>query len=678
MSVFSKIQPKAFSRHLFFFMGLLLLTLFLSACGGSSSSEPPPPTPPVVTPPAVLKNIIVTPVSTNIAQGLTQTFTAVGLYSDGSSSAITNVNWSTSASNLATIDANGLLIAKSAGTLTVTATQGSISASAPLTISAAALKVVSITVPLTTIPKGLKEKLSATGLFTDGSTQNLNNIIWSSSDSTVATVDPTGQFLAKGTGTVTIYASLNGLTSSVTITVTAAVLQSLKLQPPSPSVAAGLTQQFTVNGIYSDGTTLNLSNLTWSSSNTAIATVNTSGLVTTKKTGSSTISASINGITGSAPLTVTTAVLKLITIASPLKDIPIGLTAQLTATGQYSDGTTQILNNAKWTSSDTNTAIVTSTGLVTALSFTQPASANAVIKAELDGIKGSFVITLTPAIPTSIQIIGSDQAYVGLTKGYTVKANLSDGTTSPNLIDTTTWSSSNSNIAVFTNQDFSANFKAIAIGSFTISATYKGLNSSKTVTVNPAVLIELDINLNDANGGTTSGPDGNFGSGVNSGLLVAKATSSTGSSSIVTLDKVTISDPSVISIDTTGHYQVLKQSGFVLITGQYQGLQRTVALDTSSLRYYYLLGPQILTLYGLPSYYSLQLAPTGGETNLLSTSVYLPASNQLSDPSIINFIRSGRFNSQATTLNSGTTSALVNVANLPSTLKWYEYFKVLP
>ncbi|WP_410209230.1 Ig-like domain-containing protein [Aquirhabdus sp.] len=666
MITLSRIHPKSFSRHLFFFMGLLFLTLFLSACGDSSSSEPPPPTPPIVTPPAVLKNIIVTPVSTNIAQGLTQTFTAVGLYSDGSSSAITNVNWSTSASNLATIDANGLLTAKSAGTLTVTATQGNISASAPLTISAAALKVVSITAPLITIPKGLKEKLSATGLFTDESTQNLNNIIWSSSDSTVATVDPTGQFFAKGTGTVTIYASLNGMTSSVTITVSAAVLQSLKLQPPSTSVAAGLTQQFTVSGIYSDGTTLNLSNLTWSSSNTAIATVNTSGLVTTKIPGTSTISASINGITGSAPLTVTAAVLKSITL-SPATNIPAGLTLQLTATGHYSDGTTQTLNNAQWTSSNTSGAIVSSTGLVTGLKVSTET-----ISVALNGIQASVKIDILAAIPVSLQILGPDQTYLGLTRAYTLQAKMSDGTTLSNInVQTATWSSSNSAIAVYTG---SGQFKSVAVGPFTISVTYHTVNSSKVVTVNPASLTELDVNLNDVNGGTSLNPNGSFG-GVTSGLLVAKATLTNGTSSVVTLDNLTISDPSVISIDTSGHYQVLKQSGSALITGEYHGLKRTVALDASSLTYSYIQGPQTLAV-AQRGYYSSITSYLGGDVYGYRYGNYEPNSTQMSNP-IMSFHSSGQLNTEGTALSIGTTTAVAN-SIINSSITWYEYFTVIP
>jgi PKD repeat protein len=82
-------------------------------------------------------------------------------------------------------------------------------------------------------------------------------------------------------------------------------LQSIAVTPASPSVAVGGTQQFTATGTYADGSTQNLtSQATWSSSSTAIATVNASGLATAVSAGSTTISATFGGLTGSASLTV--------------------------------------------------------------------------------------------------------------------------------------------------------------------------------------------------------------------------------------------------------------------------------------------------------------------------------------------------------------------------------------
>ena len=83
-------------------------------------------------------------------------------------------------------------------------------------------------------------------------------------------------------------------------------LSSIAVTPASPSIVSGVTQQFAATGTYSDGSTQNLtSSVTWTSSNTAVATINTSGLATAVSAGNTTIQAALASITGSTGLTVT-------------------------------------------------------------------------------------------------------------------------------------------------------------------------------------------------------------------------------------------------------------------------------------------------------------------------------------------------------------------------------------
>ena len=86
------------------------------------------------------------------------------------------------------------------------------------------------------------------------------------------------------------------------------MLQSIAVTPANPSVAKGLTQQFTATGTFSDSTTQNLtSQVTWASATTSVATINAAGLATAVAPGTSTISAALGGVTGSTVLTVTAA-----------------------------------------------------------------------------------------------------------------------------------------------------------------------------------------------------------------------------------------------------------------------------------------------------------------------------------------------------------------------------------
>ncbi|MDA8430935.1 MAG: DUF4082 domain-containing protein [Geobacteraceae bacterium] len=86
----------------------------------------------------------------------------------------------------------------------------------------------------------------------------------------------------------------------------APLLTSLTVTPANQRIAIGTVQQFTATGIYSDGSTQNLtSQVTWNSSDTGVATITGTGLVTASTTGVAAVSATLNGISGSTNLTVT-------------------------------------------------------------------------------------------------------------------------------------------------------------------------------------------------------------------------------------------------------------------------------------------------------------------------------------------------------------------------------------
>src|SRR6185369_10064344 len=99
------------------------------------------------------------------------------------------------------------------------------------------------------------------------------------------------------------------------LTVTAATLQSIAVTPANPSLAKGLTQQFTATGTFSDNSTEDLTaQVTWASATPATATIDSSGLATAIALGTSTISATLGGVTGSTVLTVTAATLQSIAV----------------------------------------------------------------------------------------------------------------------------------------------------------------------------------------------------------------------------------------------------------------------------------------------------------------------------------------------------------------------------
>ena len=196
--------------------------------------------------------------------------------------------------------------------------------------SAGTLQSIAVTPANPSVAAGLTEQFDATGTYSDGSTQDLTTqVTWASATTSVATISNAsgsqGLATAIAQGSSTISATLGSIAGSTTLTVTAPVLQSIAVTPASPSVPKGLTQQFTATGTYSDNSTQDLtSQVTWASATTSVATINTAGLATAVATGTSSISATLGGVSGSTVLTVSAAVLQSIAVTPANPTSPRG------------------------------------------------------------------------------------------------------------------------------------------------------------------------------------------------------------------------------------------------------------------------------------------------------------------------------------------------------------------
>jgi 6-phosphogluconolactonase (cycloisomerase 2 family) len=251
------------------------------------------------------------------------------------------------------------------------------------------LSSIAVTAVSASIVVGGTDQFTATGTYSDGTTKNITTTVtWTSGATATATVVSTsGLATGVAAGSTTIIATLGSVTGNAALTVTApiATLASIAVTAVSASIVVGGTDQFTATGTYSDGTTKNITTtVTWSSGATATATVvSTSGLATGVAAGSTTIIATLGTVTGNAALTVTAPVVTLvsITITPAAPTLFNGTTQQLTATGNYSNGTHQTLTTGiTWTSSVPTVATVSAAGgLATAVGIgtTQVTAASA-------------------------------------------------------------------------------------------------------------------------------------------------------------------------------------------------------------------------------------------------------------------------------------------------------------
>lgn len=221
----------------------------------------------------------------------------------------------------------------------------------------ATLTSISVTPANPSIANGASQQYSATGTYSDNSTQVITgSVTWSSSDTSKATVSSVGLATGVAAGTSVITATSGSLfgTSMLTVTAQTATLVSIVITPANPSISTVATQQFTATGAYSDSTAQDITgSVTWSSSNTSKAAISSAGMATGIAAGTSIISATVGSIFGTTTLTVTVPVKTLtsITVSPSNSSIIYGVTQQFTVTGTYTDSTSAILTTGiAWTS----------------------------------------------------------------------------------------------------------------------------------------------------------------------------------------------------------------------------------------------------------------------------------------------------------------------------------------
>ncbi len=200
----------------------------------------------------------------------------------------------------------------------------------------AAVTAVVVTPIDATVPIGATRQFTATASFIDGTSRDVTTLSAWTSDNTAAAGVGSDSGLATGAsaGTAVIRAAFGGMSTSANLTVTSATLLSIALTPAAPTLPSGSTRQLNATGTYSDGSRAALTTVvTWSSSDSLVATILSSGIATGQSVGVATASATLGSISSSTTLTVTA--------AAPASTLALG-----TATSFGLLAGTSITNNA--------------------------------------------------------------------------------------------------------------------------------------------------------------------------------------------------------------------------------------------------------------------------------------------------------------------------------------------
>jgi hypothetical protein len=347
-------------------------------------------------------------------------------------------------------------------------------------------------------------QFQANETWSDGtSTVVTNTATWTTSDGAIASITSGGargggRGLATGLagGTVTVTATDAGLTDSVQLTVTAVTQKSLVVTPATPSILVNTTQPFVATLVYSDNTTLVVTgSADWSSSDPTIATVTTAGgrgggagTATSYATGTTTITAMYNGLSGTALLTVTDPPLSYVQVTTTTSNIPVQGVAQFTATAVFTDNSTRnVTGQSVWTSSSTAIAVVgNNTGRATGMT-----AGTSTITATYGGMSGSSVLTVAQSVSSIAVTPSNPTTVIGLPVTFTATATLSNNTT---LVVTgnASWVASDPTVATVTG----GLATPATAGPATITATYLGVSGSSKLTVSSATLSSIAITPN--------------------------------------------------------------------------------------------------------------------------------------------------------------------------------------
>jgi uncharacterized protein YjdB len=157
------------------------------------------------------------------------------------------------------------------------------------------------------IKPGANTQFSATATYGNNSTGDVSSsVTWTSSNISIATINSSGLATAVAIGTTNITAKSGSVVSPIAkLTVSNKTISVITVSPQNLTLSNGGQQQYTANATYSDGSNGDVTNaVTWSSSSSSVATITTAGFVTAVGTGTSTISAALNGVIGTSTLTV--------------------------------------------------------------------------------------------------------------------------------------------------------------------------------------------------------------------------------------------------------------------------------------------------------------------------------------------------------------------------------------
>lgn len=354
------------------------------------------------------------------------------------------VKWTSSNKSVASVSSSGVVTAKAKGTATITArsNDGGYTAKCVVTV-VRKVKSVSLSKNYLVLYMGKEQSLKATVLPSDSSNKSLS---WKSSNTQIVKVSSSGKLIPVkvGTATVSVTTADGAKTAKCTVKVEVAATK-LALSKNSATLEAGKTLALKSTVSPSNATN---KTVTWTSSNTAAATVSSKGVVTAVAGGSAVITAKTsNGLVSKCSVKVTQKISSL-TLSKTKASLLVGESLTLLATVLPKTATDKSL---RWSVSDESVLSVNSSGQITAIG---PGICTVTVLNQSSALSAKCTVTVVQ----KVEGIALDVSSAEIAKGEQLTLN---ATVLPldSSDKTVSWKSSNENVA-----DVSATGKVTALG----------------------------------------------------------------------------------------------------------------------------------------------------------------------------------------------------------------------
>jgi uncharacterized protein YjdB len=302
--------------------------------------------------------------------------------------------WSSINPNVASVDANGVVTGVGLGSSVITARADGATAQTNMIVQAAVASVVLLP-NNATVPVGSSRTLSVAVSDKDGLALAGRAITFSSSNASVATVNASGLVagVTLGRATITAQAILDQVSGTATIDVVQVSVASIAITPAgAQTVFQGLTLQLAATLKDANQNILNGRSVSWTTSNSAVATVSSTGLVTGVGLGTVNITAESEGVTSSVSVKVDPRPVATVELSPNPGTVKMGSQLQMSVDLRDASGNqlTTAGRAVVWSSSNNPVATVQD-GVVSGVS-----QGNATITVTVDGKPASAIVTVTP------------------------------------------------------------------------------------------------------------------------------------------------------------------------------------------------------------------------------------------------------------------------------------------